>query len=150
MSPFNRPPGCECNGLITIGNLCSCVVFSLHEAAEEYGLSDTRNPSQGRKCTSMRRGWDYQQLKSSVARGTARIMRWCAVEHRVIDCRIGEFEVFIMIDGVPEEMHGSDRVPDLGKSRLSVTGIVLSVSTLVEPEQRFFRVLRGHRHNRIG
>ena len=51
------------------------------------------------------------------ARGTARTSLWCAVEHRVIDWASRssqeESEVVIMIAVVTEEMHGSDRNPDL-------------------------------------
>jgi len=51
--------------------------------------------------------------KVRFARGTTRTSRWCAVEHREIDWvsrspSPGEFEVVIMIEGVTEEMHGSD------------------------------------------
>src|ERR1017187_9509740 len=56
--------------------------------------------------------------KVRFARGQARNRRWCAVEHREIDWAARssfteEFEVVIMIKVVTEEMHGSDRVPDL-------------------------------------
>src|SRR5215472_10876349 len=59
------------------------------------------------------------------ARGTARKSPWCAVEHREIDwasrssCR-EESEVVIMIAVVTEEMHGSDRDPDLKRLRASL------------------------------
>ena len=51
--------------------------------------------------------------KVRFARGTARTSRWCEVEHRVIDwvsrsSYKEEFEVVIMIEGVTEEMHGSN------------------------------------------
>ena len=56
--------------------------------------------------------------KVRFARRTARNRRWCSAEHRVIDCGVlllftEEFEVVIMIAVAPEQMHGSDRVPDL-------------------------------------
>jgi hypothetical protein len=59
------------------------------------------------------------------ARGTARKSRWCAVEHRVIDWGIPllfteEFELVIMIAVGIEEMHGSDRVPDLKRLQASL------------------------------
>ena len=50
-------------------------------------------------------------------RGTARISRWCAVEHREIDWASRssheESAVVIMIAVLTEEMHGSDRNSDL-------------------------------------
>jgi hypothetical protein len=47
------------------------------------------------------------------------------LKHRVIDWVsrspfTGEFEVVIMIEGVTEEMHGSNRVPDLKRLRASL------------------------------
>src|SRR5215475_3790056 len=59
------------------------------------------------------------------ARGTARIRRWCSVEHRVIDWAShspfpGESEVVIMIAVVTEEMHRSDRTSDLNGLRASL------------------------------
>ena len=51
--------------------------------------------------------------KVRFARGTARKSRWCEAKHRVIDWAsrssfTEEFEVEIMIEGVTEEMHGSN------------------------------------------
>ena len=51
--------------------------------------------------------------KVRFTRGTIRESPGCAVEHRVIDWVsrspfTGEFEVVIMIEGVTEEMHGSN------------------------------------------
>ena len=50
--------------------------------------------------------------KIRFARGKARKSPWCEAEHRVIDwvsrSPNGEFEVVIMIEGMTEEMHGSD------------------------------------------
>src|SRR6516225_9140495 len=59
------------------------------------------------------------------ARGTARKSPWCAVEHREIDWASRsscseESEVVIMIAVVTEEMHGSDRDPDLKRLRASL------------------------------
>src|SRR5262249_13153302 len=59
------------------------------------------------------------------ARGTARKSPWCALEHREIDWASRssfreESEVVIMIAGVTEEMHGSDRDPDLKRLRASL------------------------------
>ena len=55
--------------------------------------------------------------KVRFARGTARTSPGCAVEHRVIDWASRSssrgVRTAIMIDVVTEEMHGSDRVPDL-------------------------------------
>src|SRR5262249_9434037 len=59
------------------------------------------------------------------ARGTARTSPWCALEHREIDWASRssfreESEVVIMIAVVTEEMHGSDRDPDLKRLRASL------------------------------
>src|SRR6516225_857875 len=60
------------------------------------------------------------------ARGTARKSPWCAVVHREIDWASRsscseESEVVIMIAVVTEEMHGSDRDPDLKRLRASLS-----------------------------